>query len=351
MQWLPNESISGETKVKSCLVLGLLLTAAMSVSAQNAKEIRIGQFPNITHAQALMARSSGDLEKALGVPVKWSTFNAGPSAVEAIFTDAIDAAYIGPNPAINGFIKSEGQSFQIVAGSAGGGAALVVRPDSAIATEKDFADKIIATPQLGNTQDVAARAWFKARGYTLKEKGGNLTILPLANPDQLLMFNKKEIDGAWTVEPWVSRLEQEGGGKVFLEEETLWPEGKYMTTVLIVSRKFMAANPELVRKLVRAHVEITRSLNAGKTNAIPVVNAEIKRETGSELAPAVMESALKRVVFTWDPAEKSLVKSARDAYEAGFLKAEPKLDGICNLGPLNEVLKEKGLPEIPTIAK
>jgi NitT/TauT family transport system substrate-binding protein len=337
--------------VKRFLVLSLVVGVAAAASAQTAKEIRIGQFPNITHAQALMARASGDLEKALGVPVKWSTFNAGPSAVEALFTDAIDATYIGPNPAINGFIKSEGQSFQIVAGSAGGGAALVLRSDLAIATDKDFADKTIATPQLGNTQDVAARAWFKARGYTLKEKGGNLTILPLANPDQLLMFKKKEIDGAWTVEPWVSRLEQEGGGKVFLDEGTLWPEGKYMTTVLIVSRKFMQANPELVKKLVRAHVEITQKLNAGKNEAIPVVNAEIKSETGSELAPAIIESAMMRVNFMWDPAEKSLVKSAHDAYEAGFLKAEPKLDGICNLAFLNEVLKEKGLPEIPPIGK
>ena len=341
----------GGWKVKRVLILSLAVGVASAASAQTAKEIRIGQFPNITHAQALMARASGDLEEALGVPVKWSTFNAGPSAVEALFTDAIDAAYIGPNPAINGFIKSEGQCFQIVAGSAGGGAALVVRRDSAIVTEKDFVDKIIATPQLGNTQDVAARAWFKARGYTLKEKGGNLTILPLANPDQLLMFKKKEIDGAWTVEPWVSRLEQEGGGKVFLEEKTLWPEGNYITTVLIVSRKFLNANPDLVKKLLRAHVEITQQLNAGKLAAISVINAEIKRETGSKLASAILESAMMRVNFTWDPAEKSLVKSARDAYEAGFLRTEPKLEGICNLAPLNEVLKEKGLPEIPTIKK
>ena len=346
-----SEPILGGFGVKSCLALVLLFGAAISASAQAAKEIRIGQFPNITHAQALMARASGDLEKALGVPVKWTTFNAGPSAVEALFTDAIDATYIGPNPAINGFIKSEGQSFQIVAGSAGGGAALIVRPDSNIETDKDFADKIIATPQLGNTQDVAARAWFKGRGYKLKEKGGNLTILPLANPDQLLMFKKKEIDGAWTIEPWVSRLEQEGGGKVFLEEGILWPDGKYITTLLIVSRKFLNANPELVKKLLRAHVEMTQKLNAGKAAAIPSINAEIKKETGSELALAVIESAMKRVEFTWNPAEESLVRSARDAYEAGFLRTEPKLEGIFNPAPLNEVLREMGLPEIPSIRK
>ena len=323
----------------------------MFASAETATEIRIGQFPNVTHAQALMARASGDYEKALGIPVRWVQFNAGPSAVEALFTDAIDATYIGPNPAINGFIKSEGRSFQIVAGSAGGGAALVVRPDAAIATDRDFAGRIIATPQLGNTQDVAARAWFKERGYVLKERGGNLTILPLSNPDQLLMFKKKEIDGAWTIEPWVSRLEQEGGGKVFLEEKTLWPEGKYITTLLVVSRKFMTDHPEQAAKLVRAHVEMTRKLNAGKAAAVPVINAEIRKETGSELPSAVIESAMNRVEFTWDPAESALVKSARDAYEAGFLKTRPNLDGLCNLALLNGVLKEMGLPEIPRFAK
>jgi NitT/TauT family transport system substrate-binding protein len=332
--------------MKSRWIPVLFLASVVSASAQIAKEIRIGQFPNVTHAQALLARASGELEKVLGIPVKWSVFNAGPSAIEALFTDAIDATYIGPNPAINGFIKSEGKNFQILAGSASGGAALIVRPDSSIKSEKDFADKIIATPQLGNTQDVAARAWFKRQGYTLKEKGGALVLLPLANPDQLLLFKKKEIDGAWTVEPWVSRLEQEGGGKVFLEEKTLWPEGRYVTTVLIVSRKFLNANPDLVKKLLRAHIEMTRKLNSDKAAAIPIINAEIKRETGSELASSVIESALRRVEFTWDPIESSLFKSACDAHAAGFLKTLPTLDGLCQLKPLNEVLKEMGLPEI-----
>lgn len=328
-----------------CL-LALSVLGASAVFGQQATELRLGHFPNVTHAQALMAKASGDFEKAVGVPIKWTVFNAGPSAVEALFADAIDATFIGPNPAVNGFIKSEGESFVIVAGGASGGAALVVRPDSNIATDKDFDGKTIATPQLGNTQDVAARAWFAKQGYKFAEKGGTLTVMPLANPDQLLMMQKKEIDGAWTVEPWVSRLEKDGGGKVFLEESSLWPEGRYVTTHLIVSRKFLAKNPELVKKLLQAHVEITQKLNADKAVAAAVVNEQIKKDTGKALDPEVIQKAFQRVEFTWDPVSSSLFKSAQDAFEAGFLKESPKLDGIYSLSILNEVLKEKGLPEV-----
>ncbi len=337
---------NGMRSVFAAAVAVVGLSGVSSFGAEPAKEIRIGHFPNITHAQAVLAQAGGEFEKALGVPVKWSLFNAGPSAIEAMFSDAIDVTYIGPNPAINGFIKSEGKVFQILAGSAGGGAALVVRPDSGIAGEKDFDGKIIATPQLGNTQDVAARAWFQKKGYALKEKGGSLTILPLANPDQLMMFQKKEIDGAWTVEPWVSRLEQEGGGKVFLEEKDLWPNGQYVTTHMIVSRKFLAENPELVKKLLRAHIEMTQKLNADKEAAIPVLIEELKKETGKGLSADVIRSAFRRIEFTWDPIQSSLYKSADDAFAAGFLKEKPELAGIYNLSPLNSVLKDMKLKTV-----
>ena len=332
----------------ACLfVVSFLMLSLLSVDAadQPKKEIRIGLFPNITHAQALLAKSSGAYEKAMGVPIHWVIFNAGPSAIEAILADALDAAYIGPNPAINGFIKSGGKSFQVVAGSASGGAALVVRAGSGINGEKDFSGKIVATPQLGNTQDVAARAWFKAKGCQLKEKGGALTILPLANPDQLLMFKRKEIDAAWTIEPWVSRLEQECGGKIMVDEKDLWPKGQYVTTVLLVSQKFMRANPDVVDKLVQAHVEMTARLNSDKCAAIPVINAEIKKITGSALSQSVMESAMKRVDFVSDLMQEPLIQSARLAHEAGFLREKPVLDGLCNprfLESIAEAISVKG---------
>src|SRR3954470_16277856 len=231
-----------------------LLTLAVSLaSANGAEELRLGFFPNITHGQALYARATGDFEKAIGMKIKWTAFNAGPTAIESIFVDAIDATYVGPGPTVNGYIKSRGEEFVIVAGGANGGAGLVVRKDSGIETEKDFNGKVIATPQLGNTQDIAARTWFTEKGYKFREKGGKLSIVPLSNADQLTMFKKKQIDGAWTVEPWLARLEIEGPGNVFLEEKSLWPEGRYVTTHLVVNRAFLLQHRETVRKLLLAH--------------------------------------------------------------------------------------------------
>lgn len=330
--------------------LGVLALAALSAcGARGGGEtvrVRVGHFPNVTHAQALWGRATGAYEKAIGRQVEWTQFNAGPSAVEALFAGAVDASYIGPNPAINGFIKSQGRCFAIVAGAASGGAALVVRADAGIATERDFHGKTVATPQLANTQDVAARLWFAAHGYLGREKGGDLTIMPLANPDQLLMFGKKQIDAAWTVEPWVSRLEQEGHGRVFLDEKELWPGGKYVTAVLVVRREFLAAHRDLVAKLVAAHVDATLAINGDKGAAVPLLAAEIRRETSKELPEAIVSSALARIDLGWDPLPSALAKAAEDAHSIGFLRERPDLTGIVEATVLNEVLAAKGLPPI-----
>jgi len=322
------------------------LTQSSQARADEAKEIRLGFFPNVTHAQPLYGKATGSYEKSLGVPIRWTSFNAGPAAMEALFAGAIDATYIGPNPAINGYIKSKGEMFRIVAGSASGGAALVVRSDTSIQSNSDFANKTIATPQLGNTQDVAARAWFAKQNLQPKEKGGTLSIVPLANPDQLLMFKRKEIDGAWTIEPWVSRLENEAGGKVFLEEKTLWNGGKYVTTHLIVTTKFLKESPALTQKLIEAHIDATNFIKSDAAQALKIVNEQIKAETGAALEQATIEKAFTRIEFTWDPIATSLFKAAQSAYDIGFLKETPKLEGIYSLDLLNVVLKNKNLPVI-----
>jgi NitT/TauT family transport system substrate-binding protein len=316
------------------------------VSAQGAEELRLGFFPNITHGQALYARATGEYEKAIGGKIKWTAFNAGPTAIESLFVDAIDATYVGPGPTVNGYIKSRGEEFVIVAGAAIGGAGLVLRNESGIQSDNDFNGKVIATPQLGNTQDIAARTWFSERGYKFREKGGRLTIVPLSNPDQLTMFKKKQIDGAWTVEPWLSRLELEAGGKVFLEEKEIWPEGKYVTTHLVVRRSFLQANAETVRKLITAHVAVTKKLNENRAEAARILNSQLKAETGKALKDATISRALGRVVFSWDPVPASLYKGAEEAHRIGYIRGEPKLDGIYSLGLLNEVLKEQNLPAI-----
>lgn len=328
------------------IFLLFLLLSSWSQAQAGAKRLRLGYFPNITHGQALYARATGELEKAIGVPIEWVPFNAGPSAIEALFVDAIDATFIGPSPTVNGYIKSKGEKFVIVAGACSGGAGLVVRKDSGIGGEKDFDGKVIATPQLGSTQDLAARAWFAAKGYHLKETGGTVSLVPLSNPDQLTMFTKKQIDGAWTIEPWLSRLELEGGGRLFLDEKSLWPEGRYVTTHLVVNKKFLAENGDLVKKLLTAHVELTQRMNADKAAAARLLNAQLKKDTGKELKEEVIGRALARVEFTWDPIAPSLRKSADIAHKIKFLRDPPRLDGIYALKTLNAVLREKNLPEV-----
>ncbi|KKT74540.1 MAG: sulfate ABC transporter substrate-binding protein [Candidatus Peregrinibacteria bacterium GW2011_GWA2_44_7] len=213
------------------MTLALIGSATRAPADPIRTKVRIGHFPNITHAQALVGHANGLFEKNLG-PVEWSIFNAGPSVIEALFAGQIDIAYIGPSPAINGYVKSQGDALRVVAGAASGGAALVVRAGSGIEKPADFHGKKIASPQLGNTQDVALRSWLKGQGLKLKEIGGDVQVFPVSNADQVTLFLKGEIDGAWTVEPWVSILEKTAGGKVFLDEASLWSEGKYATTVL-----------------------------------------------------------------------------------------------------------------------
>ena len=240
------------------LFLAIFLLAATGlVFAQNAV-IRVGAFPNITHPQAMVGKANGWFEKAMGSQVKidWKSFNAGPSAIEALFAGAIDMTYVGPNPAINGYVRSNGQALRIVAGATSGGAALVVRNDSGIQKAQDFHGKRIASPQMGNTQDVALRAWLKSNGLKTNDKGGDVQVIPIANPDQLTLFLKKELDGAWAPEPWASRLIREANGRLFLDERTLWPNGQFITAHLIVSTKFLKEHPDLVKKWLAAHVEL-----------------------------------------------------------------------------------------------
>jgi NitT/TauT family transport system substrate-binding protein len=349
-------------KFRAGLILGAVILAVLISSALSAlvsssfpsfsfgeKIIRVGYFPNITHSQAVIGMAKGAFQKELGDDVKIDVkiFNAGPSVIEAIFAGALDVAYIGPNPAINGYIKSDGDALRIIAGASSGGAGLVVRKDSGILKPEDFHGKRIASPQLGNTQDVALRAWLKDHGLLLKEKGGDVVVYPLANPDQLTLFLKKEIDGAWTVEPWVSRLIKEADGRLYLDERELWPHGEFVTANIIVSRKFLDKYPLLVKRWLKAHVELTQWINQNPREAKTIVNAEIRRLTGAALDESVLKSAFDRMKVTYDPIKASLRQSANAAFDQGFLgDKEPDLKNIYSLELLNEVLDEEKLKRI-----
>src|SRR3979409_600259 len=261
----------------------LLLFVGITASAQTV--IHVGAFPNITHAQALVGKANGWFEKRMGpkVTIDWKTFNAGPSAIEALFAGAVDMTYIGPNPAIQGYVRSNGEALRIVAGATSGGASLVVRSDSGIQKPEDFLGKKIASPQQGNTQDVALRAWLLAHGMKSVEKGGDVQVIPMANPDQLTLFLKKELDAAWAPEPWATRLIREGNGRLFLDERDLSPQGQFITCHLIVRTKFLADNPELVKKWLRAHVELTQWINGHLAEAKKILNLQVQAETGKAL--------------------------------------------------------------------
>jgi NitT/TauT family transport system substrate-binding protein len=256
----------------------LALVLAWSVFGTAQTVIRVGAFPNITHAQPMVGKANGYFEKALGPNVKidWKSFNAGPSAIEALFAGAIDMTYIGPNPTISGYVRSQGEALRVVAGAASGGAALVVRADSGIQGPADFHGKRVASPQQGNTQDVALRAWLKAHGLKSTDKGGDVQVMPMANPDQLTLFLKKELDAAWAPEPWATRLIREGNGRLFLDERDLWPKGQFVVTNLIVSKKFLQEHPDLVKNWIRANVELTDWINGHLPEAKKLINQQIK---------------------------------------------------------------------------
>jgi NitT/TauT family transport system substrate-binding protein len=332
-----------------------LLTALGLASPGEKQKLRVGHFPNLTHAQGVIGHGlsragKGWFEERLGpnVEIEWYVYNAGPTAMEAMLAGSIDLTYVGPNPALNAYIRSEGDEIRILAGAASGGAALIVQPDGRIQRDADFKGKRIGSPQLGNTQDVAARAFLKSKGFNITQTGGDALVLPTANPDQLTLFQKGDLDAVWTVEPWVTRLELEAKGKIYLEEKTLWPEtqGRYVTTQLVSSVDFLAKHADLAKKFVAAHVELTDWINANPEEAKKLLNAEITAETSKGIAPEILDRAWSRIEVTHDPVRASLERCAKDAHAAGFLEKDPDLSRIYALQILNDVLSQKGRPGI-----
>jgi NitT/TauT family transport system substrate-binding protein len=276
------------------------------------------------------------------VKIEWKTFNAGPSAIEALFAGAIDMAYIGPNPTVSGYVRSQGEALKVVSGAASGGASLVVRANAGINKPEDFHGKKVATPQLGNTQDVALRAWLKAHGMKPTDKGGDVQVMPMANPDQLTLFLKQQLDAAWAPEPWATRLIREGNGRLFLDERDLWPNHQFVITNLIVSQKFLREHPDVVKNWIRANLELTEWINGNLAEAKKTLNAQIQKETGKALPPATIDEAFSRMDVTFDPIRSSLLASAQSAFDAGFLGRQmPDLSGLYDLSLLNQILAEK----------
>ncbi|MDQ0079578.1 ABC transporter substrate-binding protein [Arthrobacter oryzae] len=323
-------------------------TEAQAAAPAPAEELKLGYFGNVTHAPALVGVKEGFIAKSLG-ETKLSTqvFNAGPAAIEALNAGAIDATYIGPNPAINSFVKSQGESVSIVAGAAAGGAQLVVKPE--IGSAADLKGKTLSTPQLGGTQDVALRAWLAGQGYkTTTDGGGDVAINPTENAQTLKLFQDGKLDGAWLPEPWASRLVLQAGAKVLVDEKDLWDgsltgkPGEFPTTILIVNKKFAAEHPDTVKALLKGHAQSVAWLNdtpaAEKTS---VLNAALKEYGSAELPQDVIERSLKNIVFTVDPLAGTYNKLLQDGVDAGTTK-QADINGIFDLTALNSVTAETG---------
>jgi NitT/TauT family transport system substrate-binding protein len=303
--------------------------AALATPACAETVLRVGHFPNITHVQALIAHNlsrhgKGWFEQRLGpdVKIEWYVYNAGPSAMEAIFAKSIDLTYVGPNPAINAYFKSGGEEGHIVAGAVNGGSALVVQGDSTLKTAADFRGKKIATPQFGNTQDVAARAWLVAGGLKIRQTGGDAQVLPTANPDQLGLFKQKQLDAVWTVEPWVSRLVLEAGGKVLVDDRDA------ITTVLVARDAVVKNQRDLVHKFVAAHRELTEWIKAHPAEAQQMALDELDSEMHAKFPAELVKSSWDHIVLTSDVSLDALKRFIASAQAVGFLRSSPDLSRL-----------------------
>ena len=302
-----------------------------------AAELRLGYFPNLTHATAVYGDATGTFEQALeGTELTTQQFNAGPAAVEALFAGALDATWIGPNPAVNAFVKSQGEAVRIIAGATSGGASRVVRPG--IDSVEDLDGARIATPQTGGTQDIALRHYLAGQGYEVALNGaGDVTVVAQENPVTLSAFSAGEIDGAWVPEPWASRLVLEGGGEVLVDEADLWPGGDFVTTHLVVRTDFLRDHPQTVRALVEGSVEANRQIHADPEAAKAVVGTALAELTGTPLPDPVLDRAWSGITTTDDPVASSLATSAEHAFATGLVQ-EADLRGLYDLTILREVL-------------
>jgi NitT/TauT family transport system substrate-binding protein len=314
----------------------LLLLSALSLVAahaptlaQQSTTVRVGHFPNITHVQALVARAferqgRNWLGERLGpgVKIEWYTYNAGPSAMEAIFANSLDLTYVGPNPALNAYARSRGAEVRVIGGAVNGGSALVVQGDSPLSKPTDFKGKRIATPQFGNTQDVAARAWLVAGGLRITQTGGDAHVVPTSNPDQLSLFQSKQLDAVWTVEPWVSRLESEAGGKVLVEEKDA------ITTILVSSAGFLEKNRDLAKRFVAAHRELTDWIQKNPDEAQRMAREELQASFRLDMSPELVARAWSRMVITPDTSREAFQSFVTSAQKVGFLRDTPDLSGL-----------------------
>ena len=312
--------------VISAGIAGIILVLAVGVYLNSSDEshenrLRIAYFPNIGHAIPIVGMEKGFFETSVGneTLIETRVFDSGPQAIEALFANSIDLAYVGPGPAINGFLNSENHNVKILAGAASGGASFIVHPESEINFASDFAGKKIAAPQIGNTQDVSLRHYLTENGLKSAEKGGSVIVYNISNPDIYTLFVKGDIDGAWVAEPWATILETELNGKRLFHEEELWPNQEFASVLLIANANYVEANPALVAKLLVSHQKTADWINENPVETRNVFNDFLNSHLGQSLSDDVVDVALSNLVITSDPLHDSVHSFAEKANTLGYL--------------------------------
>jgi NitT/TauT family transport system substrate-binding protein len=330
----------------SVAIVGLIGSAcASSASRARGEEgvLRLGIFPNLTHAPGYVALGEGIFEEQLGdTRVETTVFNSGTDAGNALLGGSIDATYIGPGPATSLFLESDG-GVAVVSGAVSGGASFVVRKGAGIDGPEDLPGKRIAVPSFGNTQDIALRAWLEENGLQTNDEGGEVTVLEVDNPELPPLFERGDLDAAWEPEPYPSLLVAEGLADVYIDEAELWPDGQFVTTHLLVSVPFMENRPDVVRNLVEANVEAITFMNEDPEAAKAAAQAELITAGAPSLDQEVVDAAWEKLTFTWDPIASSLQAGAEHAFDLGYIDENPSsiLD-LYRLDDLNAILGERG---------
>ncbi len=316
-------------------IIGIVLAGCNSGPVgTDPQEVRIGFQANLTHAQALLGFADDRFERALGVKVTPRVFHSGPASIAGLMAGQVDLLYVGPSPAVNAFVRSQGKALRIVAGAASGGAVLVLRPGL---TVDNLAGAHLASPGLANTQDISIRHLLSSRGLRPREQGGSVNLSPMSNADILTLFRRGQIDGAWVPDPWGARLAHEAGGEVAIDERDLWPDGRFATTVLVVSRQFIAEQRAVAAQFLRAHLELTVWIQTHPQEAMAGLQQELAALQGKPLGDDVLAEAFGRIDFVTDPMSDSIVEQAGRAFVLGYLGAgRPDLSELFDLSLLKE---------------
>ncbi len=334
---------AGISTVAAAVIVVIFATGIQQSNSSEENTVRVAFFPNIGHSIAIVGTEKEIFSEKLGNQTRIETrlFDSGPQVIESIFSDEIDIAYVGPGPAINGFLKSDGKALKILAGAASGGVSVVVQPDSGIKSAADLSGKRIAAPQIGNTQDVSLRNFLYQNNLKPAEKGGSVYVINVVNPDIFTLFSKGDLDAAWVPEPWATRLVQQLGGIRLFHEEDLWPDKKFSSAVLIVRTEFLEKHPDVVTKWVQAHVQTSDWINAHLDETEIIFNDFLKKKTGKTFLPELLHEAFSNLQITSDPIESSIYTFAERADSLGYLGREGHdLEGIFYTEPLGTIQKE-----------